>query len=251
VVMSTRSPAVPRAIAILEDIGRQGPSTISEIAARTSIARSSVSDLCVALSVEHLLRRQPELRFGLGRTFVQIAAGLTQGMPLMDAFVANCEKVAELADHTITLNTLYCGEALCIGVRHGRLPLPLTPRVGRRMELTRTNTGQAIILGGTIEELATHFEVFGSLFATPTPSIQSVLDQRRRLEETGISSIVMGTDEGHGYELACPIRNQSQLLGAVALMFPSAAIDQNTSDQLIAGLKRLVAILERVQSPEA
>jgi DNA-binding IclR family transcriptional regulator len=217
-----RSPAVPRAIAVLEEIAQRGPSIVADIADRRGLARSSAADVCAALEAEHLVSRDWQSRVVLGRTLSQIASGLTAGLPVLEAFAIVVERSAGLAGLTVGLDTLYCGEAMCVAVRHGRQSLPLTHRPGRRMALDASATGRALLLGATPEELRTHFVDFATML-TPTSGGYEAAALARDAAEGASEGGVVAMSSGYGYEVAAPVRSAERLIGAITLTLPDEA----------------------------
>jgi len=140
------SPAVARAVAILDDLARSTESgAISGIARRTGMAKSSVADVCATLSALGLLSRGREGRYLLGRHIVELARGLVGGRRLIEVFAEACEAAPECRDETVTLSILDGSDIVIVAVRQGRAALPVTARIGLRLPAWATASGRCFL----------------------------------------------------------------------------------------------------------
>lgn len=233
-VRDVRSPAVLRAVAVLELTSREGPCTLAELTVRTGIARSTVVDLVGTMCDDRLLTREEDGRYALGRLLGRLMAGFTAGVPLAERFPSICDRVEELDGHTLTLETLDSARSLCIGVRYGRLPLPLTPRVGRRLLLTRSAGGRAILQRMTPEQWKRHLDEFRG-FVPETHPVGL---------DAGAQDAMADESPDRGHELACIISTDSDVLTAVGAVVPQTLPD---ADHVIVarGVARLARLLAR------
>jgi DNA-binding IclR family transcriptional regulator len=167
---SVTSPAVIRAVRVLDAVSHQGPMTIADIAQWLGLAKSSVSDLCATLVEERLLRRDADARFWPGPRLDAVAAGLAAGTTLLNRFTATCGAIPALDGQTVVLDVVQGAETMSLEVRMGRHPLPLTPRPGTSVRTITSASGQAVLsaLGPeTAEEL---FRRFAAHQGFPAPS---------------------------------------------------------------------------------
>ncbi|MFT4231068.1 MAG: helix-turn-helix domain-containing protein [Microbacterium sp.] len=237
-VTERRAPAVSRAFAILGCIRREGPCTLARIAARTELPRSTVVDLIDTLSDDLLLERSEDGQYRVGRLSARLVAGFTGGVPILESFLELCERVDELSGYTVALDTLDCGESLCLSVRHGRLPLPLTPRVGRRQPLASTPGGLVIARGMTAQMWAQHVAAFRGLIAqTSLPDSEGPDGPVERHDPR----------KGRLIALAVPLPNTTPV--AVTVVLPPSRDDVDTA-RLHRGLTRLALLLSREASIE-
>lgn len=238
-VTERRAPAVSRALAVLGFIRREGPCTLARITARTELPRSTVVDLIDTLCDDLLLERSDDGRYRLGRRSTRLVAGFTGGIPLVESFLELCERVDELSGYTVTLDTLDCGESLCLSVRHGRLPLPLTPRAGRRDPLTSTPGGLAIARELSPEMWEKHLATFhGFIAETSLPDITH--EDAMPIERH---------DPRRGRLIALPVALPGTSPIAVTLVLPPARVDAEPA-ALHRGLDRLALLLGREASIE-
>jgi DNA-binding IclR family transcriptional regulator len=152
---STKSPAVAKAVTILDDLARSTElGSISAIARRTGMAKSSVADICATLSALGLLSRGREGRYLLGRHIVELARGLAGGRRLIEVFAEACGVVPDCRDETVTLSILDGSDVVIIAVRHGRATLPVTARIGLRLPAWATASGRCFLSVLSAEEVA-------------------------------------------------------------------------------------------------
>ncbi|UFS58813.1 helix-turn-helix domain-containing protein [Subtercola endophyticus] len=254
-VETVRSPAIPRAVAILEHVAQHGASTVSDISDRTGIARSSGSDLCSSLEQEHFLRRQPDGRLILGRALSQAATGFTAGIPIIDDFVATCDKIDDLAGVTVTFDALYCDEVLCLAVRHGRLNIPLTPRPGRRLALVSSSAGLALLAGISAADLRAHFDAFSGMLTNDDAGLAEISRTQSRLARSNGDLTMSNLRSERGAEIAYPITVGATLLGAVTATVPADQFDAEGVSRLAAAVRQAAlafqAIAEGITTPDA
>lgn len=152
---STKSPAVAKAVTILDDLARSTElGSISAIARRSGMAKSSVADICATLSALGLLSRGREGRYLLGRHIVELARGLVGGRRLIEVFAEACGVAPDCRDETVTLSILDGSDVVIIAVRHGRATLPVTARIGLRLPAWATASGRCFLSVLSAEEVA-------------------------------------------------------------------------------------------------
>lgn len=142
---SVTSPAVIRAVKVLDAVAHQGPMTIAEIAQYLGLAKSSVSDLCATLVEERMLRRDADARFWPGPRLDAVASGLAAGTTLLNRFAVTCGAIPALDGQTVVLDVVQGAETMTLDVRMGRHPLPLTPRPGTSVRTLTSASGHAVL----------------------------------------------------------------------------------------------------------
>jgi DNA-binding IclR family transcriptional regulator len=148
----SKAPAVAKAVSLLDSLARSGePATISGLARRIEVPKSSVADICVTLSNLGLLSRDRDGRYLLGQHIVELARGLVGGRRLIEVFADACMSVPDARDETVTMSILDGADTVIIAVRHGRLALPLTARVGLRLPVWSTASGRCFL--GALSEV--------------------------------------------------------------------------------------------------
>jgi DNA-binding IclR family transcriptional regulator len=140
------APAVRRAAALLGEVAHEGGAlTVSTLARRVTMPKSSVSDICAALAHEGLLRRDADGAFQLGAHLCELARAFVGGSSVLDAFATEAARTPQLAQHTVAIVALQQSDAVLLDVRLGRRPLPLTPRPGVRAAAASSATGRLLL----------------------------------------------------------------------------------------------------------
>jgi DNA-binding IclR family transcriptional regulator len=233
---SARAPAVIKAARILGELA-QHPDAMSatDLARRVDMAKSSVSDLCLALIEAGLLARASDGRFLLGRHIVELARPLLGGSRLLEVFADACRAVPEVSSETITMSIADGSDIVIVAVRRGSVLLPITPKVGLHLPIWTTAAGRALLSAASIDvlrdilriETATAAGVSGTL-----PDAQRLYADLRRESRLGIHIDEEQTAVGL-ISFSAPLRFDA---GAV----PTAAIAISTRTSHAQGRRRRV-----------
>ena len=184
-----KSPAIAKAVTILDDLAHSNElGAISAIARRTGMAKSSVADICSALSALGLLSRGRDGRYLLGRHIVELARGLVGGRRLIEVFAEACDAAPECRDETVTLSILDGSDIVIIAVRHGRATLPVSARIGLRLPAWATASGRCFlsVLGADdVAEILTGASTTSAGVAGRLPSTSSLMAELTAQEREG------------------------------------------------------------------
>ncbi len=150
-------PAVDRAIALLSllDSAPQQPFSLSEIARRLTIPKSTALNICVAMTKGQLLRRSQD-GYQLGRRLVQLGSAYVSSVDIVREFYevsrrteANLKALIQLAVLDEDINAVYLARQDCSsGMRLG-----LRAEIGRRVPANCTAAGKALLAALPAEEL--------------------------------------------------------------------------------------------------
>lgn len=142
-------PAVDRAIALLAllDDSPQQAFSLSEIARRLDIPKSTALNICNAMLTGQLLRRSKE-GYQLGRRLVQLGSAYVSSIDIVREFYevsrptdANLKAMIQLAVLDEELNAVYLARQDCSsGMRLG-----LRAEIGRRVPANCTAAGKALL----------------------------------------------------------------------------------------------------------
>ncbi len=231
---SARAPAVIKAARILGELA-QHPDAMSatDLARAVDMAKSSVSDLCLALIEEGLLARTSDGRFLLGRHLVELARPLLGGSRLLEVFTESCDAVPEVSSETITMSIADGSDIVIIAVRRGSVLLPITPKVGLHLPIWTTAAGRALLSATTIDalrgilaiETATAAGVAGTI-----PAAEHLYDALRRERRLGVH-----TDEE---QTAVGMIGFGAPLTLTSFAAPTAALAISTRTSLAQGKRR-------------
>lgn len=123
-----RTPAVHRGARILDAIATGDANTPAALSGALGLAKSSIADLLGALENGGLVGRSVDGRLRIGPRW----ATLSDPDQVLDRLLSACARTPGLDGHTVSIVHLFGNQIVCLDVRMGRYPLPLTPRPGQR-----------------------------------------------------------------------------------------------------------------------
>ncbi len=187
---SARAPAVIKAARILTELA-QHPTAMSatDLARRIDMAKSSMSDLCLALIEEGLLARTSEGRYMLGGHLVELARPLVGGTRLLEVFADACEAVPEATGETVTMSIADGADIVIVAVRRGSVLLPMTPKVGLHLPIWTTAAGRALLSATPLDTLRSILMLESATAAGVPglmPTADNLHDELRRESRLGI-----------------------------------------------------------------
>ncbi|MFJ2829373.1 hypothetical protein ACIPC1_17725 [Streptomyces sp. NPDC087263] len=148
-----RTPAVHRAVDVLDAVGHNVATTPAALAAELTMAKSSIGDLVEALEVENLLRRAINGNLRLGIRLAAATAGTPEDPTLVERALRVLGQIAYFDSHTVSFVRVVGLQALCVDVRMGQHPLALTPRPGQSRPMA-DSAGAAAVLRSVSERTA-------------------------------------------------------------------------------------------------
>lgn len=140
-VNGPRTPAVHRGARIVDAIATGDADTPTALSGALGLAKSSLADLIGALEEADLIGRGPDGRLHTGRRW----AALSDPDTVVDRVFRACARTPDLDGHTLSVVRLFGDQVICLDVRPGRHPLPLTPRPGQRTKATDAAGAVAIL----------------------------------------------------------------------------------------------------------
>ncbi|SDH83342.1 IclR family transcriptional regulator [Agrococcus jejuensis] len=191
------APAVTRGLGILGLLAASdGPMTLTELSKALGIAKSSASNLCLALEAGGVVERVP-LGFRLGRGIAELGAAYTFQFNQVRELFSVCERSTVLRREVVQIAMLADSDALYLarheGRAHGRIGTPL----GSRLHAGLSATGNALLMALDDDE------VRALMLAAPAPrltarsagDVDAVVAKVRRARERGYA-----VDEGQSFE---------------------------------------------------
>lgn len=143
-------PAVVRAGAILDLVAASSdPVSMTEIAERLNLARSSAHGLCHTLVNLGLLEKRAR-GFSLGGHVMAWANAFLDRSDMVGAFSRLWDQTPALRQETMTLTILDGADVIYVASRQGDDPFGITFRMGMRLPAAYTATGKAIL--STLDE---------------------------------------------------------------------------------------------------
>lgn len=146
VAESSSVPAVARAAAILSTLAESGgqPMTVSELARRLALPKSSTANLCLALEAERLVSRH-DAGYLLGRRLVELGGAYLGSIDQVREFYAACRRQPHIKDQTARVAVLDGLDVLYLARYDGTQPIRLTANIGDRFPAHCTATGKALM----------------------------------------------------------------------------------------------------------
>ena len=179
------APAVTRAIAILGLLAEsQGlPMGLSEIARALGIAKSSTSNLCVALEEGGLVQRS-DLGYTLGRRTVELGGAFLRSFDQVREFYKICSESSVLSHELLQIAVLDGVDVLYLARHEGRAPLRLSATIGDRFPAALTAVGNALLSLLTPAEVAARYDGVEEWPQLTEYSVRTVDELQAKLAKT-------------------------------------------------------------------
>ncbi len=211
-------PAVSRAIAVLEELARNGrPKRLADLVRELGVPRASLFSILATLAEERLVERDG-MGYRLGERFTQLASsamakpGLTRATrPVLAWLVSHLGETAQVA-------VLETNVALYVDVLEGTQTLRVSTWVGKRNSLAHTSIGKALIIDLPSDERR---RILGTLSEEAYALLEVQLAEARRVGYT--------IDEGEGepgvFCVGAPIGDSSgKVIAAISVSAPQARV---------------------------
>lgn len=250
----TNIQSVDRAATILEVLSDESPLSISEIARRLEVHRSTALRLLATLE-SHNLVEQVSARgsYQLGFALLHLANSVTHRVDFTRDAQACCDAAAEQLNETVNVAVLDEGYAMTVTQATGNRMIGLTRQyVGQRGPLHATSTGKILLAHAedTERERVLHagLETYTGTTITDPEILRSEL---LVLRTRGWSSSVAEWEEGIN-ALAVPVRDlDGQVVAALAVNAPAFRLPESSFADMAEALHTHAGALESRLSLEA
>lgn len=216
-----------RIIAILDAVKESGgPLSVTEIALRTGMPKSTVSRLAAALTEQRYLERTDE-GVTLGLRLFELGARASLPRRVLAAAAPVMKKLSELTGERVGLWVHQGDDMVSLATMAGRLP-ELPTRVGMRSPALTTASGKAFLA----------FCVDQRIVERVSASLHDDAIAHFRDELTRVRASVVATDPGESYPgisaVASPVLAADQVvLGALSVAGPSGSMDPDRVAPLV------------------
>ncbi|GAA1311612.1 IclR family transcriptional regulator [Brachybacterium tyrofermentans] len=153
------SPAVHRALSVLEVTSRHEHTTPGVLAEELGLAKSSVADIVSTMVDQNLLRHHSD-GLGIGRLFEELTSATLGSSQVLGRFASRWQRHELLAEHTVTVQSVVGTVSLCLEARHGSHLLPCTPRPGLRTDTWTGAEGEPILRALQVDDVLQSIESF-------------------------------------------------------------------------------------------
>jgi DNA-binding IclR family transcriptional regulator len=134
-----------RAVAILEAIARNGPSTSADLVRETGLPRPTAHRLAVALEQHALVVRDRGGRFRLGGRLVGWGAAAGAGLALVEPARAVLERLSAETGESAQLYVREGDQRVCVATHERPTGLRDTVALGAMMPLTKGSGGRVLL----------------------------------------------------------------------------------------------------------
>ena len=239
-------PAVLRGCMVLDAVAAASqPLTVSDLARRLDLPKSTVHGLCATLTDLGLLLRRADNSFRIGPHVMRWANAFTMQTGLTAEFTALCDSLGQQEDETMTLSVLEDRDVVYIACRNSTAPLGVTFRIGMRLPAPFTATGKALL--STLPDAQV-----GALFdgAWPAPlTSRSVRDMETLLAElAGCRARGYSIDDGQVREgmhcFGIPVRDASnQVVAGIAVSLLTGRVNAATTKRGLQSIQTMAHAL--------
>lgn len=236
---NTRTPAVHRALAILDVVALKQATTPSSLASRLGLPKSSVADLTAALEAERLLGKDLQGHFGLGIRL----AGISGDGALIARVTRKLAQTPVLDGHTVSVVKAIGLLGMCVEVRIGQHPLPLTPRPGLSTPVLDSGGGLAVLRSLPAAAAGDAALTYAGHQGFNSEMVGKVLDQAATVKTYPATGAVLVTDPQGVLQMAAPVLHSD--LAVVVHLPPARHVSDRELDQLAAGLSEVVVAAEK------
>lgn len=226
-------PALIRGSRVLDAVvASDQPLTVSDLARKLSLPKSTVHGLCGTLVDLGLLSRRSGNSFLIGPHVMRWANAFLAQTDLTAEFSSLWDSLTVLSDETITLSVLDGSEVVYIACRNSSSSLGITFRIGMRLPAPFTATGKAIL--STMSDAQVRKLLAGHwpqpLTSRSVKNIESLMSELTDCRRRGFSIDDGQTRDGM-YCFGTAVRDSSnQVVAGVAVSLLATRVDDRTTD---------------------
>jgi DNA-binding IclR family transcriptional regulator len=247
--VDSRSPAVTRAVALVEELARKRrPLGIAELARSLDLAKSTVANLCTALEGTKMIRRV-DGGWALGYKVVELGQAFLASTDLVDEFRRTATTLPVGGQETVLLAVLEGLEVVYLARHDGTQPIRLASDIGRRMPAVVTALGKAMLATLDEDELERRLASIDELPVLTERSHRTMDELRRDLDETRARGYALD-DEQNTEGVACVSvavpRRDGHTPAAVSATLLRARLTDDLRERLSADLTSLARELSRL-----
>lgn len=244
------SPAVTRAVAVLDLLANAGHSLGStEIARQLGLAKSSTLNICVALETAGMIHRR-EGEFTLGRKTVELGAAYLRGFDVVREFYRECAASRYLGNELAQIAMLDGTKALYLARHEGRAPLRLSATIGDRFPASITAVGTVLLAELSDEVIRDRYrdeEPMPRWTDRSVGSLAELLDKIAAIRERGYAIDDRETNPAvYGIAVAIPPRTSTDKTFALGCSLLKAQMSESLRDAVV---EELMQIRENLSNP--
>lgn len=252
----TTVPAVARAAAILSTLADSGGQalSVSELARRLGLPKSSTANLCLALEAERLVSRN-DSGFLLGRRLVELGGAYLGTIDQVREFYGACRRQPHIKDQTARVAVLDGLDVLYLARYDGTQPIRLTANIGDRFPAHCTATGKALMARLPAAALDERLRNKRQLIALTERSITDPSKLRAVLDEVRERGYAVDDEETTPgvtcFAIAVPGARTDSDPFAISVTSVTSALDLELRDVLLVELRAIGEALGNPLLPPA
>ncbi|MDS1271626.1 IclR family transcriptional regulator [Lipingzhangella sp. LS1_29] len=221
------SSSVERALHVLVELA-DGPITISEVARRLEVHRTTSLRLLRTLEDEHFVRRTADGRYRIGPRMVTLAHAALEGLDVRSAAGSHLRELGAACGHTVHLAGLEGGQVMYLDKVESRHAVRMYSRIGALAPLHATGVGKAILAAMSKQERSSLLgaEPFGR-YTSNTRTTHAALESD--LVQAAALGWVLDDYEHEEFIhcIAAPVRDASGgVTAAVSISAPGFVLDR-------------------------
>jgi DNA-binding IclR family transcriptional regulator len=250
-VGSAGSAGVSAVLYVLEALDRRGPTTLSELARETGVAKSTLHRVCTTMGVRGWIARDPRsgwLELGPRVAWLKRA---TPASVLTPAFRTVAARLVARHNETTCLTVLDGRDSVFVAKEETSHPVRLVTAVGSRLPAFASASGRAMLADLRRAEVDALYA--GCELKTPTgrrlkglQELHAILNETRR---RGFGENIDDTALGL-HCLAAPLGPPGRVTAAITLCVPSGRMNPARKRELVTDLLAAAAELARGSNPQ-
>ncbi len=243
------SPAVNRAVLILDALRDEPRLSMSEISRRVGLPKSSIANILGAMDQTGLIERSNQT-YTLGRRLVEFGASYLTEHSTVAMFQSGARQLEVAGKETVVFAELVGSDILYLARHYGTQPIRLTNDIGNRMPAAATALGQAMLSVLPDDELD---ELLSGLGELPQLTKKSYKDVEQLRE-----ALVLAAERGYAvddelntegvicFAVPLPLRSEFDSRYAVSVTMLKARHTKKLEKQLVSDLLDLVRMMPTI-----
>jgi DNA-binding IclR family transcriptional regulator len=236
-------PSVTRALALLNLLAHERePMSVTQLASRLELPKSSVHGLCHTLAAGRYLRRHDDGSYFIGAAVMELAHAFIGCTTAAQEFESLWPDLDAPPEETVILSVLDGADVVYIAARNGDRPLGLAFRVGMRLPACFAASGRAMLAFRDTEAVRSLYPG-GRLPAYRRGAaplrLKALLDELAATRERGWSVDDEGIREGV-FCIGAPVFDASgQAVAGIGVCIHKALRDARSEQRLRTGVLRI------------
>lgn len=242
------APAVTRSIKVLQLLADSWgePRPLSDIARTLEAAKSSTSNICIALEAAGMIRRA-DTGFVLGPRTLEFGAAYLRTVDPVREFYRFCESSRFLVHEVVQVAMLEGTDVIYLARHEGNAPLRLSANIGDRFPAAPTALGNAMLAQLLAEEIAERFATEEAFPRRTSRTTRTLGQLQRKLEQARDRGYAIDDGEVHpgiyGVAVPVPPRSNSAAPLAVGASLLSEELTDARREGVVAELRELATLM--------